>query len=89
MVSFYEISIFFLWPFRTMRDIDVIARGGIGNGDNMNDMMKDSIKQIKVLALLPVFIFSRSRLSRTHILPWVIAIETLVAVMDFRVYSTQ
>ena len=37
-----------------MRDIGAIARGGTGTGDDMNDMVKDSIKQIKVLALLPV-----------------------------------
>ena len=50
-----------------MRDIDAIARGGTGTGDNMNDMMKDSIKQIKVLALLPVFSVSHSRSSKnTH-----------------------
>lgn len=49
-----------------MRDIDAIARGGIGTGDNMNDIMKDSIKQIMVLALLPVFLVSRSKLSRIH-----------------------
>ena len=38
-----------------MRDIDAIARGGNRAGGNMNDMIKDSIKQIKVLTLLPVF----------------------------------
>ena len=38
-----------------MRDIDAIVRGGTGTRDDMNDMMKDSIKQIKVLALLSVF----------------------------------
>ena len=38
-----------------MRDIDSIARGGTGTGDNMNDMMKESIKQIKVLVMFPVF----------------------------------
>ena len=37
-----------------MRDIDALARGGTETGDSINDMMKDSIKQIKVLALLPV-----------------------------------
>lgn len=37
-----------------MRDIDAIARGGTGTGDDMNDIVKDSIKQIKVLVLLPV-----------------------------------
>ena len=72
-----------------MRDIDAIARGGTGTGDHMNDMMKDSIKQIKVLALYPVFPVSHSRLSRTHIPPWVIAIGTSVVLMDFLVYSTQ
>ena len=72
-----------------MRDIDTLARGETGTGDDMNDMMKDSIKQIKVLALLPVFPVSHSRLPRTHILPWVIAIGTSVVVMDFRGYSTQ
>ena len=40
-----------------MRDIDAIARGGTGTEDNMNDIMKDSIKKIKALALLPVFQF--------------------------------
>ena len=72
-----------------MRDIDAIARGRTGTGDNMNDMMKDSIKQIKVLAPLPVFPVSHSRLFRTHIPTWVIAIGTSVVLMDFRVYSTQ
>ena len=72
-----------------MQDIDAIARGGTGTGDNMNDMIKDSIKQIKVLALLPVFPVSHSRLSRTLIPTWVIAIGTSVVIMDFRVYSTQ
>ena len=38
-----------------MRDIDTIARGGTGTGDNLNDKMKDFIKEIKVLALLPIF----------------------------------
>ena len=72
-----------------MRDIDAIAQSATGNEDDMNDMMKDSLKQIKVLALLPVFPVSRSRLSRTHILPWVIAIGTSVVVVDFLAYSTQ
>ena len=74
-----------------MRDIDAIARGGTGTGDsdNMTDMMKDSIEQIKVLAPLPVFPASHSRLFRTHILPWVVAIETSVVIIDFLVYSTQ
>ena len=72
-----------------MRDIDAIARGGTGTGDNMNDITRESIKQIKVLALLPVFPVSHSILSRTHILPWVIAIGTSVVIMDFLVYSTQ
>ena len=50
-----------------MRDIDAIARGGTGTGDNMNDMIKDAIKQIRVLALLPVFLVSHSRLFKnTH-----------------------
>ena len=40
-----------------MRDIDAIARDGTGTGDNVKDMMKDSIKQIKVLALLLAFQF--------------------------------
>ena len=40
----------------------------------MNDMMKHSIKQIKVLTPLPVFPVSHSRLSRTRILPWVISV---------------
>jgi hypothetical protein len=38
-----------------MRDIDAIARGGTGTADNMNNMIKDSITQIKVLALLRVY----------------------------------
>ena len=59
-----------------MRDIDALARGETGTGDDMIDMMKDSINQIKVLALLPVFPVSHSRLSRTPILSWVIAIGT-------------
>ena len=50
-----------------MQDIDAIARGRTGTGDNIMNMMKDSIKQIKVLALLPVFPPSHSRLSKsTH-----------------------
>ena len=50
-----------------MRDIDAIARGRTGTWDNMKDMIKDSIKQIKVLALLPVFPVSHSRSSKnTH-----------------------
>ena len=50
-----------------MKDIDAIARGGTGTGDNMKDMIKDSIKEIRVLALLPVFLVSHSRLSKnTH-----------------------
>ena len=72
-----------------MRDIDAIARGGSGTGDNMNVMMKDSIKQIKVLALLSVFPVSHSRLSRMHIPPWVFAIRTSMAAVDFLVYLTQ
>jgi hypothetical protein len=72
-----------------MRDIYAMARGGTETGDDMNDMMQDSIKQIKVLALLPVFPVLRSSLSRTHIPTWVIAIETPVVAMDFLVYSTQ
>ena len=88
-VSFFEIPISFLWPFRTMQDIDSIARGGTGMGDNMNDMMKESIKQIKVLVLLPVFPVLHLRLSRTHIPSWVITIRTSVAVTDFLAYSTQ
>ena len=84
-VSFYEIPISFLWPFRIMRDIDAIARGGTGTGDDMNDTMKDSIKQIKVFALLSVFPVLHSILSRTHIPPWIIEIGT----SDFLVYSTR
>lgn len=73
-----------------MRDIDDIARSGTGTGDNMKDMMRDSIKQIEVLALLQtVFPVSHSILSRTHIPTWVIAIRLLVVIMDFVVYSTQ
>ena len=87
--SFCEILISFLWSFRTMRDIDAMARRGTETGDDMNNMMQDSIEQIKVLALLPVFPVSRSRLSRTHIPTWVIAIGTPVVVIDFLVYSTQ
>ena len=50
-----------------MKDIDAIARGGTGTGDNMKDMIKDSIKELRVLALLPVFPVSHSRLSKnTH-----------------------
>ena len=72
-----------------MRDIDAIARVGTGTGDDMNDIMKDSIERIKVLALLPVFPAIHSTLSRTHIPTWVIASGTSVVLMDFRVYSTQ
>ena len=47
-----------------MQGIDVIARGGTGTVDNM---LNNSIKQIKVLALLPAFPVSHSRLSKnTH-----------------------
>ena len=50
-----------------MRDIDIIARGDTGTGGDMNDIIKDSIKQIKVLALLHVFPVSHSRLPKnTH-----------------------
>ena len=50
-----------------MQGIDVMARDGTGTGDNMKDMIKDSINHIKVLALLPVFPVSRSILSKnTH-----------------------
>ena len=50
-----------------MRAIDVMTRGGTGTRDNMKDMKKDSIKEIRVLALLPVFPVSHSRLSKnTH-----------------------
>ena len=72
-----------------MQDIDAIARGGTGTGDDMDDMVENSIKLIKVLTLLPVFPVSYSRLSRTHIPPWVITIGTSVVVMNFLVYSTQ
>jgi protein-S-isoprenylcysteine O-methyltransferase Ste14 len=74
-----------------MRDIDAIARGGTAMADNMNNIMKDSIKQIKVLApsLLPVFQFHYSRLFRTHIPLWVITIGTSVVIMDSLLYSTQ
>ena len=72
-----------------MRDIDATVRLGNGDGDNMNDMMKDSIKQIKVLALFPTFPASRSRLSRIHTQTYVFAIGTSVVLMDFRVYLTQ
>ena len=47
-----------------MRDIDAIARSGTGTQDNMNNMTKDSIRQIKVLAPLPVVPVSHSRLSK-------------------------
>ena len=70
-----------------MRDIDAIARGEIGTGDNMNDMLKDSIKHIEVPALSPVFPVLRSRLSRMHIPLWEIAIRTSVFVTDSLVYS--
>ena len=83
MAYFCEVTISL---FRTMRDIDAIARGGTGTGD---DVVKDSIQQIKVLALLPVFSVSHSRLSRTRIPLWVIAIRTSVVIMGFLVYSTQ
>ena len=43
-----------------MQDIDAIAQDGTVTKDNMNDNMKGSIKQIKVLALLPAFPVSRS-----------------------------
>ena len=33
-----------------MRYIDAIAREGTRTGDKLNDMLNDSIKQIKVLA---------------------------------------
>ena len=49
-----------------MREIDAIARGGTGTEDNLNDMVKDSIKQVKVLALLPVFPVSHSNIQNTH-----------------------
>ena len=50
-----------------MRDIGVMARGGTGAEDNMKDMIKDSIKELRVLALLPVFPVLHSRLSKnTH-----------------------
>ena len=39
MATFYEMLICFLQPFRTMQDIDTIARGGTGTGDDINDMM--------------------------------------------------
>ena len=71
-----------------MRDIDAMARGETGTGDNMNDMLKDSIKRIKVLALLPVFPALHSRLFRTHIPLWLIAIGLSVVVTDFLAYST-
>ena len=38
-----------------MRDIDAIVRRGTGTGDDMNGMMKDSIRQIKVISLWLVF----------------------------------
>ena len=44
-----------------------MARGGTGAEDNMKDMIKDSIKELRVLALLPVFPVLHSRLSKnTH-----------------------
>ena len=53
-----------------MRDIDATVRGGAGTGEDVNDMTKDSIKQIKVLALLPIFpvffFFSIKIIQNTH-----------------------
>ena len=73
-----------------MKDIDAIERGGTGTGDSMNDIVKNSIDQIKVLALLFLFFqFYTQDYPRKRIPPWVIAIGTSVAAMNFLVYSTQ
>ena len=48
-----------------MRDINATVRGGTGTGNNLDGMMMDSIKQIKVPALFPVFPVSHSRLFQT------------------------
>ena len=49
-----------------MRDINVMARGGTGTGDDMNDMMKDSIKQIKVLPASSLSSFTLKIIQNTH-----------------------
>ena len=49
-----------------MRDIDAIVRRGTGTGDNMNGMMKDSIRQIKVISLFPVVPLSLKVIQNTH-----------------------
>ena len=51
-----------------MRDIDAIARGGTGTGENMEHLINDSIKQIKVLVLLLVFpiSFTLKIIQNTH-----------------------
>ena len=72
-----------------MRNIDAIARSETGTGDNLNDKMKDSVKQIKVLALLPIFPVSHSRLSiqNTHS-DLGNRHQNIDGLMDFRGYST-
>jgi hypothetical protein len=49
------IAISFVGSFRTMRNIDAIVRDGTETANSMDDMIKESIKQIEVSTLLPFF----------------------------------
>ena len=67
-----------------MRDIDGMVRNETETANNMDDMVKDSIGQIKVPSLPPLFLVLHSRTSRTHFLPWLIG--TLVVTKVYLAY---
>ena len=71
-----------------MREIDAMARDSTETVDAMNNVMNDSITQIKVPSLR-LFPFPNSKLPRTHIPFWVIAIGTSMAIKGFLAYCTQ
>ena len=50
-VSLHQLTISFVGSSRTMRDIDAIVRNGTETASSMNDMIKESIKQIEVICL--------------------------------------
>ena len=65
-----------------MQNIDGMARDTTESTNRMNDVMNDSIKQIKVISQLLLFLVAHSRSPRTHIPPWVIAIGASVVTKD-------